>query len=76
MERLNKVYLFGRWIFRLLGKYGYAYRVVHPERIIEEGSALIASNHCSFLDPPMVGIAFDNEMHFLARKTLFRHPFF
>ena len=33
---------------------------------------LIASNHESFLDPPLVGIAYDEEVHYLARKTLFR----
>ena len=39
-----------------------------------EGPVLIASNHESFLDPPLVGIAYDQAVFYLARKTLFRGP--
>ena len=40
-----------------------------------EGSALIAPNHVSFLDPPCVAISCPGEIHFLARQTLFRSFF-
>ena len=33
---------------------------------------MMAANHESFLDPPLVGIAYSKEIYFLARKTLFR----
>lgn len=36
---------------------------------------MIASNHVSFIDPPLVGIGFHQAIHYLARKTLFDHPF-
>lgn len=32
----------------------------------------MASNHESFLDPPLVGVMFNKEVFTLARKTLFR----
>jgi 1-acyl-sn-glycerol-3-phosphate acyltransferase len=32
---------------------------------------LVASNHQSFLDPPLIGNLYQTEMVFLARKTLF-----
>ena len=32
---------------------------------------LVASNHQSFLDPPLIGNLYETEMVFLARKTLF-----
>jgi len=35
---------------------------------------LIASNHISFWDPPMVGSALPREVHFLAKEELFRTP--
>lgn len=35
---------------------------------------LIASNHVSFLDPPLIGAAFREPLHYFARKTLFDHP--
>lgn len=35
-------------------------------------SAIIAPNHTSFCDPPIVAISWPNEIHFLARKSLFQ----
>ena len=46
--------------------------MVGKEKLVTEGPVLIASNHESFLDPPLVGIAYDKEVYYLARKTLFR----
>jgi 1-acyl-sn-glycerol-3-phosphate acyltransferase len=37
---------------------------------------MIASNHCSFLDPPLIGSSYPGKIHYLARETLFRAPFF
>jgi 1-acyl-sn-glycerol-3-phosphate acyltransferase len=44
------------------------------ENVIEEGPALLAMNHQSYLDPPLAALCCDREIHFLARKTLFRAP--
>lgn len=43
---------------------------------IPTGPALIAANHTSFLDPPIVAVSFPEEIHFLARKSLFNNPIF
>lgn len=41
-----------------------------------KGGGIIASNHCSFLDPPLIGASCPGKVHFLARETLFRfYPF-
>lgn len=37
---------------------------------------LLASNHQSFLDPVLVGVALDRPVHYLARSSLFRPPGF
>lgn len=50
----------------------FDHKVIHPERLIEDGPALIVCNHVSFIDPPMVGIAYRKPIWFLARKSLFR----
>ena len=42
------------------------------EHIPLEGGLLIVANHLSFLDPPLVAAAMPREIHFLARKTLFK----
>ena len=49
-------------------------RVYGQENIIEEGPALLAMNHQSFLDPPFAGISCQRPIHYLARKTLFDIP--
>jgi 1-acyl-sn-glycerol-3-phosphate acyltransferase len=38
-----------------------------------KGGAIIAANHTSYLDPPIVAISWPEEVHFLARDTLFDH---
>lgn len=43
---------------------------------IPQGAALIAANHTSFLDPSIVAVSFPEEIHFLARKSLFNNPVF
>lgn len=52
----------------------FSYRVIHPERIIENGGALLAMNHQSYLDPPLAGIACKREIYYLARKSLLKWP--
>lgn len=37
---------------------------------------ILASNHQSFLDPVLVGMAIDHRVHYLARSSLFRPPVF
>ncbi len=49
----------------------FGMRVIGAENLITEGPVLIASNHQSFLDPPLIGSLYKTEMVFLARKTLF-----
>ena len=59
---------------RFLARTFFAYRVVNGERIVEEGGAILAMNHESYLDPPLAGIACRREIYYLARKTLLDWP--
>jgi 1-acyl-sn-glycerol-3-phosphate acyltransferase len=59
------------WAFTLIYK-----NKIYGLRHIPKGPGLIAANHTSFLDPPVVSISFPEEVHFLARKTLFKNPLF
>ncbi len=43
---------------------------------LPQGAALIAANHCSYLDPVIVSVSFPEEIHFLARKSLFSNKIF
>jgi 1-acyl-sn-glycerol-3-phosphate acyltransferase len=50
----------------------FGLRVDGREHLVTEGPVLVASNHQSFLDPPLLGCLYDTPMFFLARKSLFR----
>ena len=64
------------WIFfRALARGFYDYRVINRERLeLAPGGALLVCNHASFFDPPLIGVAFDEEIHYLARKSLLSNP--
>ncbi len=65
------VYTFTRIVAKLL----CSYQIVNREAMLRaEGGLMIASNHVSFLDPPLVGIGFHQSIYYFARKTLFDHP--
>ena len=67
-------YKFGYNLSRVLATTLFDFKVVHRERIIEEGGVILAMNHQSYLDPPLAGIACRREIHYLARKTLLDWP--
>lgn len=68
-------YWMGHTLSRIIAKIFLSYRVYNQEALTSvEGGMLIASNHVSFLDPPLVGIAYRYPVHYFARKTLFDHP--
>ncbi len=50
------------------------WKVFNRERVPRTGSVILAANHASFLDPPLVGTALPRPINYLARKSLFRFP--
>lgn len=60
---------------KLLARSFFSYRVIHRERIIETGGALLAVNHQSFLDPPLAGISSRRPVYYLAMRKLLKRPF-
>lgn len=73
--KMNPFYatvLFIVWIyFRLF----YRLKVYGLANFIK-GPAIIASNHVSYLDPPAISVSSFEEVHFLARESLFRGSIF
>ena len=69
---MKTIYWFCYTTFKKAAIAFFSYRVVGKEKLVTDGSVLIASNHESFLDPPLVGVAYDHAVFYLARKTLFR----
>jgi 1-acyl-sn-glycerol-3-phosphate acyltransferase len=48
--------------------------VFNPERVPLQGPVILASNHASFLDPPLVGSGLKRGINYMARESLFRYP--
>ena len=74
VDTMNPVYRFFHRLARFLFWLGFRRKVHHAE-ILEQHKhegALLASNHVSYLDPPLVGCTVRHTIFFLARKTLFR----
>jgi 1-acyl-sn-glycerol-3-phosphate acyltransferase len=53
----------------------YRHKVYGKEHLLK-GGGIIASNHCSFLDPPLIGSSCPNSIHYLARGSLYHFPAF
>lgn len=58
--------------FKLLFKL----KVMGHENIPRNGGAIIACNHISLLDPPVVGVSMDRYINFMAKDELFHYPVF
>jgi 1-acyl-sn-glycerol-3-phosphate acyltransferase len=65
------IYWFGWLGFGAAFRSLFGMRVIGAENLITEGPVLVASNHQSYLDPPLIGNLYRDEMAYLARKTLF-----
>jgi 1-acyl-sn-glycerol-3-phosphate acyltransferase len=61
-----------RMVFRLLAVALFRIRCQGREHVPAHGGTLVLSNHQSHLDPPLIGMACDRRLNFLARDTLFR----
>lgn len=67
-------YRFCRRIVWLLLKTLLRIRVEGVQSLPREGGVILAGNHTSFVDPPLVGICVQRELSFLAKKELFQIP--
>lgn len=68
------IYVLSRALVRLFFRLLYRVRVEGRENIPPSGPVIVAVNHVSNLDPPLVGAALDRPAHFLAKAELFRRP--
>jgi len=69
---MNASYFIGYSLFKAVGRAFFNWRVTGREKLVTDGAVLICANHESFLDPPLIGVCLDEQVAYLARKTLFR----
>ena len=71
---VNPAYYASWLVFRAVYKVYFRVRYFNPERVPLTGPVILASNHASFLDPPMVGCGLHRGINYLGRENLFRYP--
>ncbi|MBI4658025.1 MAG: 1-acyl-sn-glycerol-3-phosphate acyltransferase [Verrucomicrobia bacterium] len=71
---MSPSYLAGWVFFRCVYGTYFRWRVFNSERVPAEGPVILASNHASFLDPPLIGAGLPRSINYLARENLFRFP--
>lgn len=74
MGGMNPIYFLGWITFRALYRFYFGWRVYNAERVPLSGPVILASNHASFIDPPLVGAGIRRGINYLARENLFRFP--
>jgi 1-acyl-sn-glycerol-3-phosphate acyltransferase len=67
-------YYFWYTLSKIIARSFFSFRVIHGKRLVEEGPVILASNHQSYFDPPLVGICSRRAVYYLARKTLLNIP--
>jgi 1-acyl-sn-glycerol-3-phosphate acyltransferase len=71
---MNFTYRLGWLFFRASFRIYLRWRIFNVERAPKTGAVILAANHASILDPPVVGAALDRQITYLARESLFRIP--
>ncbi|KAB2639855.1 MAG: 1-acyl-sn-glycerol-3-phosphate acyltransferase [Verrucomicrobia bacterium] len=74
MSSMSFTYYFWYTLSKIVARFFFSFKVIHPERMLEEGPLILASNHQSYFDPPLVGICSRRGVYYLARKTLLQIP--
>lgn len=61
-----------RMLARILATVGWRVKITGLANVPRTGALIIAPNHQSYADPPLVGAFMPREVHFLAKQELFR----
>ncbi len=64
-------YSFLKVVLYVLAKIILRLEITGTENIPQNGPVVIASNHLSLLDPPIIGVATPRKIHFMAKQELF-----
>lgn len=74
--RRNPVYWICSQVVRGLAKVYFRLGTRGVHHVPAVGPVILAVNHVSFADPPLVGCVLPRSIHYLARQSLFSNPLF
>lgn len=69
-------YWFAYFLLFLISKVFFPLTVYGSEYVPASGNVIIASNHVSYLDPIILGLAYRRKISYLAKDTLFKNKVF
>lgn len=72
---MQRVYGFCHYVLRVGFDMFFRGEVVGLEHLPPRGGFLLAANHASFIDPPMIGCQISRQIAYFARKTLWKGGF-
>ena len=75
MAQSKVLYAIGKAILCPAYKLLYRYKVKNKNAIPVEGGVILASNHMSFADPVLLGLAQKRRLYFMAKAELFKNKF-
>jgi 1-acyl-sn-glycerol-3-phosphate acyltransferase len=67
-------YRFAQKTFRLFFMFYNRLEVNGMSNVPREGPMIVASNHASFVDPPLIGAVLPMRLRYLSKESLFRVP--
>jgi len=71
---MNFVYYCGWRFFRTFYRVYFRAEWFNAERVPAAGPVILAANHASIVDPPLVGTGLERGISYLARESIFRFP--
>lgn len=74
MNRTDAIWSVGRLTIGTAAKLVAPHRVYGAERVPLEGGLVVASNHFSWIDPPVLGVAIPRTLYFMAKVEAHRVP--
>ena len=66
------LYAFAKNVLRPLTRAAFDVRVSGTKNVPLDGGLVVAANHRSYLDPPLLGTWFPRTVHFMAKQELFK----
>ena len=70
----RRFYDFAKFFVRLMARVVWRARVFGSENVPPAGALIVACNHLSYLDPPLLGCLCPRRISYMAKKELFTIP--
>jgi len=72
---MNPVYGVCHYLIRVIHEVAFRGQIIGLDHIPAHGGFLLAANHASFIDPPLIGSQVERQIAYFARKTLWKRGF-